>query len=151
MSLATEIAPHAGPAPPGIDADDGPARRLRAGSAACRLQFARPGVQKALTPEQRAAAVSPFDADAPALAAGKKIFDTRHPAYHAVTAVRTRIIDRWRAASLPYPEPGLRLIRAATTSPPSTAAHCARPPRGRTGGSSVTRPARPRGWESMPR
>jgi len=29
----------------------------------------------------------------------------------AVTAVRGRIVALWRAMSLPYPEPGVRLIR----------------------------------------
>jgi len=34
-----------------------------------------------------------------------------HPAYKAVTAVRGKVISFWKAMSLPYPEPGIRLIR----------------------------------------
>lgn len=45
------------------------------------------------------------------LSAGKKLIDTRHPAFKAVTAVRGRIVNFWKGLSLPYPEPGIRLIR----------------------------------------
>lgn len=95
------------PAPPA----DEPARRLRATMAACRVQFTWLGTQKSLTPEQRARAASAFDADAPALSAGKRIIDTKHPAFRAVTAVRGRFEAYWRGCSLPFPEPGVRLIR----------------------------------------
>ena len=44
-------------------------------------------------------------------AAGKKLLDTRHAAFKAVTSVRSRIQSFWKGLSLPYPEPGLRLIR----------------------------------------
>jgi hypothetical protein len=88
-----------------------PARRLRATMAACRVQFTWLGTQKSLTPEQRARAASAFDADAPSLSAGKKILDTRHPTFRAVTAVRGQIEAYWRGLSLPFPEPGVRLLR----------------------------------------
>ncbi len=45
------------------------------------------------------------------MSAGKKLLDTRDPAFKAVTAVRGRIVALWRGMSLPYPEPGIRLIR----------------------------------------
>jgi hypothetical protein len=35
----------------------------------------------------------------------------RHPAFKALTAVRGRIVSYWRGISLPFPEPGIRLIR----------------------------------------
>jgi hypothetical protein len=88
-----------------------PARRLRATMAACRVQFTWLGTQKALTPEQRAAAAEAFDAEGQFLSAGKKLLDTRHPAFRAVTAVRGRITESWRSQSLPFPEPGVRLIK----------------------------------------
>lgn len=88
-----------------------PAQRLRATMAACRVRFTWFGTQKSLTPEQRAAAAEAFDADGQALRAGKQLLDTRHTAYRAVTAIRTRITDSWRGCSLPFPEPGVRLIR----------------------------------------
>jgi hypothetical protein len=87
------------------------AGRLRATMAACRVQFQWPGTQKALTPAQRAAAAAGFDADGRALSAGKKLLDTAHPAFRAVTAARGAIESYWRSITLPYREPGVRLIR----------------------------------------
>jgi hypothetical protein len=45
------------------------------------------------------------------LSAGKKLIDTNHPAYKAVTAIRGKVQSYWKSLSLPYPEPGVRLIR----------------------------------------
>ncbi len=64
-----------------------------------------------VTADQIAKAAGTFDAEARSLSAGKKLLDTRHPAFRAVTAVRTKVTDGWRGMSLPYPEPGVRLIR----------------------------------------
>jgi hypothetical protein len=86
------------------------ARRLRTTMAACRVQFTWFGTSKSLTPEQRAAAAAPFDAEGQFLSAGKKILDTRHVAFRALTAVRGRIESYWKGLSLPFPEPGVRLI-----------------------------------------
>jgi hypothetical protein len=88
-----------------------PARRLRATMAAGRVQFTWFGIQKALTPGQKARAADAFDADAPFLSAGKKLLDSRHLAFRAVTAVRGQIDAYWEGRSLPFPEPSLRLIR----------------------------------------
>jgi hypothetical protein len=88
-----------------------PAQRLRTTMAACRVKFTWFGTQKTLTPEQRAAAAEPFDADSQLISAGKKLIDTKHTAYKAVTAIRTKIGDTWRGLTLPFPEPGVRLIR----------------------------------------
>ena len=88
-----------------------PAERLRATMAASRVAFTWFGVRKSLTAEQKAVAADSFDAEAPFLSAGKKLLDTRHAAFRAVTAVRTAITEFWRSQSLPFPEPGIRLIR----------------------------------------
>jgi hypothetical protein len=90
---------------------DAPADRLRATMAACRVQFCWLGTQKSLTPEQRAAAAGAFDADGRSLSAGKKLLDVAHPAFRAVAAVRGSIESYWRSLTLPFPEPGVRLIR----------------------------------------
>jgi hypothetical protein len=87
-----------------------PAERLRTTMAACRLQYTGFGTRKTLTPEQRARAADSFDADAPFLSAAKKLLDTKHTAFRTVTAVRTKITKTWRSLSLPFPEPGVRLI-----------------------------------------
>jgi hypothetical protein len=79
--------------------------------AACRVQFTWLGIRKALTPGQKARAAGAFDAEAPFLSAGKKLLDSRHPAFRAVTAVRGRIEAYWKGLSLPFPEAGVRLLR----------------------------------------
>ncbi len=88
-----------------------PAERLRTTMAACRVQYTWFGTKKSLTAEQRAQAAEPFDAEGQFLSAGKKLLDTKHNAFRAVTAIRTRITDYWRGLTLPFPEPGVRLIR----------------------------------------
>ena len=91
--------------------DASPADRLRTTMAACRVLFTWLGTSKALTAAQRARAAEAFDAEGQFLSAGKKLLDTRHPAFRAVTAVRGRITEYWRCLTLPFPEPGVRLIK----------------------------------------
>jgi hypothetical protein len=79
--------------------------------AACRVQFTWFGTKKSLTAEQKAQAAETFDAEGPFLSAGKKLLDNKHTAFRAVTAIRTRITEHWRGLTLPFPEPGVRLIR----------------------------------------
>jgi hypothetical protein len=92
-----------------------PANRLRASMAAVRLSFMWFGVRKSLSTEQKMQAADAFGAEGNYLSAGKKLFDTSHPAFRAVTAVRNRAVSLWRGMSLPYPEPGIRLIRQGDT------------------------------------
>ena len=96
---------------PSTAAVTAPAQRLRATMAAVRLGFTWLGTQKSLTPSQRARAAEAFDAEGQFLSAGKKLLDLKHPAFRAVTAIRGKIQAYWKGISLPYPEPGLRLIR----------------------------------------
>ncbi len=88
-----------------------PADRLRNVMAAVRVSFVWLGTRKTLTPEQKAQAADTFGAEGTSLSAGKKLLDSGHPAFRALTAVRTRLITFWKDISLPYPEPGIRLIR----------------------------------------
>ena len=88
-----------------------PAERLRTTMAACRVQFTWFGTKKSLTADQKAQAAEPFDAEGKFLSAGKKLLDTNHKAFRAVTAIRTKITDSWRGLTLPFPEPGVRLIK----------------------------------------
>jgi hypothetical protein len=88
-----------------------PAQRLRITMAPCRVRFTWFGVEKSLTPKQRARAAERFDAAPQALSAAKKLLDTRHPAFRALTAVRGQIDAYWRSMTLPFPEPSVRLIR----------------------------------------
>ena len=86
------------------------AERLRLATAAVRVSLSWLGVRKTLTPEQKEVAAGAFGAQGGYLSAGKKLLDTRHPAFRAVTAVKNRLVGYWKSVSLPYPEPGIRLI-----------------------------------------
>jgi hypothetical protein len=79
--------------------------------AAVRLAFTWFGVRKTLTPQQKSQAAEAFGAEDTYLSATKKLLDTSHSAFQAVTSVRSRAISYWKGISLPYPEPGIRLIR----------------------------------------
>ncbi len=88
-----------------------PATRLRTTMAAVRLSFTWMGTQKTLTPEQKARAANAFDVQGQFLSAGKKLLDTSHPAFRAVTAIRGKVDVYWKGLNLPFPEPGVRLIK----------------------------------------
>jgi len=90
---------------------DSPADRLRRTAAAVRVHFTWWGVRRALTPQQKEEVGVACSADARLLTAGKKLVDVRHEAFRRLTAIRGRIISYWRGISLPYVEPGVRLIR----------------------------------------
>ena len=87
--------------------------RLRTTMAAVRVCFTWFGTRKSLSTEQKAQAAESFGAEGQFLTAGKKLLDSSHPAFKAVTAIRGRILSHWKGISLPFPEPGLRLIRQA--------------------------------------
>src|SRR5471030_378004 len=89
------------------------ASRLRTTMAAVRVCFTWFGTRKSLSTEQKAQAAESFGAEGQYLTAGKKLLDSSHPAFKAVTAIRGRILSHWKGISLPFPEPGLRLIRQA--------------------------------------
>lgn len=85
--------------------------KLRGAMAPVRVAFTWFGTRKSLSAEQKAQAAESFGAEGQFLTAGKKLIDTTHPAFKMVTAVRGRVISYWKSISLPFPEPGLRLIR----------------------------------------
>ena len=94
-----------------LDSPTSPADRLRTSMAAVRVSISWFGTRKSLTVEQKAEAAEPFNAEAKFLSAGKKLLDISHPAFKAVTAVRGKVQSYWKSMSLPYPEPGVRLIK----------------------------------------
>src|SRR5262245_48408798 len=87
------------------------ATRLRVSMAAVRLAFTWLGVRRTLTRDQKAQAADTFGAEGDYLSAAKKLLDTSHTAYRAVNSVKHQAVSYWRSISLPYPEPGIRLIR----------------------------------------
>lgn len=93
-----------------------PAEQLRATMAALRVGFTWFGIRKTLTPEQRSQAAESFGAEGQFLSAGKKLLDSKHPAFRAVNAVKHEVVAYWRGVSLPFPEPGIRLIRQQDVS-----------------------------------
>jgi len=88
-----------------------PSQRLRTTMAAVRVSLSWLGTRKTLTAEQKTLAADAFGAEGSFLSAGKKLLDTKHPAFKAVTSIKGRIVSYWKSMSLPYPEPGIRLIR----------------------------------------
>jgi hypothetical protein len=86
-------------------------QRLIANFRASRVSFTWMGTRKALAEHQRDEMAETFGAEGQFLSAGKKLLDTKHPAYKAVNSLRSRIAGFWKGISLPYPEPGIRLIR----------------------------------------
>jgi hypothetical protein len=98
---------------PGADTptDTAPAERLRTTTAAMRLSFTWFGTRKTLSPQQKAQAARSFGAEGESLSAGKKLLDLRHPKFRAVTGVKSRAVSYFKGVSLPFPEPGVRLIR----------------------------------------
>ena len=87
-----------------------PSQRLRSAMAAARVSVHWFGVRKSLTQQQTAQAADAFGAEDRFLSAAKKLLDTTHPAFKAVTAVRSRLQSYWKGVSLPFPDPGVRLI-----------------------------------------
>ena len=96
---------------PMVHPSTSPAQRLRAEMAAVRLSLSWLGVHKALTEQQKQQAAVAFDAEHDCLSAGKKLLDTRHPAFKAITTIKGRVIGYWRGMTVPFPEPAIRLIR----------------------------------------
>jgi len=87
------------------------AERLRTTMAAMRLSFTWFGTRKTLSPGQKAQAAESFGAEGSFLSAGKKLIDVKHPAFKAVSSVKNKATAYFKEVSLPYPEPGIRLIR----------------------------------------
>ncbi|MFN3152483.1 hypothetical protein [Bremerella sp.] len=87
------------------------ADRLRSTMCATRVSFVWFGTQKTLTRAQKDQAAESFDAQGEFLRAEKKLLDTRNPRFKAVNSVRSQIRSIWEMTSLPFPEPGVRLIR----------------------------------------
>ena len=105
--------------------------------AAVRVAFTWLGTQKSLTPEQRAQAAEAFDAEGQFLSAGKKLLDTRHPAFRAVTAIRGKIAAYWKGAEPAVP-------RAGRAADPAGQGRGVRRPDGRLPGRAGRRRGQPR-------
>jgi len=85
--------------------------RLRHSFSAMRVSFTWMGTRKSLSSDQRQQAASQFGAEGKFISAGKKLVDTGHPAMRAVNQLRRQMTDYWKSMSLPFPEPGVRLVQ----------------------------------------
>ena len=85
-------------------------KQLRNEMAAMRLSFTWLGTRKALSSEQKTQAANTFHAESKYLSAGKKLIDTSDPSFRAVTSVKAQATSYFKGISLPYPEPGIRLV-----------------------------------------
>lgn len=87
------------------------AETLRHSFSAMRVSFSWFGVRRSLSADQCQQAAAQFGAEKTFISAGKKLIDTSHPAMRALTQLRREIGQHWKDSSLPFPEPGIRLIR----------------------------------------
>lgn len=86
-------------------------QQLRQQTAGVRVMQERLGVRKALGRAQVALAANTFHAEGSAISASKKLIDTNHPSYKAVTAILSQARRYWLSVTVPYPLNGIRLIR----------------------------------------
>ena len=78
--------------------------------AAVRISIRWFGIRRSLTRRAAGGGRRAVGAEAKFLSAGKKLLDNT-PSFKAVTTIRDKVISFWKSLSLPYPEPGIRLIR----------------------------------------
>ncbi len=88
-----------------------PAQRLRRLAAAVRVHFTWWGVHRTLTAQQKEEVGLAYAADARFLTAGKKLIDVRHEAFRRLTSIKNSVTNYWRGLTLPFTEPGVRLLR----------------------------------------
>ena len=74
-----------------------PSARLRFTMAAVRLSFVWLGCRRTLSQEQKAQAADTFGAEGDYVSAAKKLLDTTHPAFKAVSSLKSRIVSYWKS------------------------------------------------------
>ena len=87
------------------------ARDVRTNMGAVKVGFRWLGTRRSLSDAQTRQAAANFDADAEQVSAYKKLIDTKHPAYKALTTIKNQVVQYWRGITLPYPTEGVRLLR----------------------------------------
>ena len=87
-----------------------PSQRLRTTMAAVRVSLSWLGTRKTLTAEQKTVAADAFGAEGAFLSAGKKLLDTKHPAFKAVTAVSRSLAEDRLTVRLPSVRPCPRTL-----------------------------------------
>ncbi len=88
-------------------------QQLRELTTGCRLRLSKLGTRRALEQEQVDTVAGQFDAEARRLSASKVLFNTRHPKWRACRDVLQAAKSYWLMMTLPYVDPGTRLLRRA--------------------------------------
>ena len=84
---------------------------LAAATIGCRISFTWFGQVKQIEDCEQERAAELFGATAEALKMQKKLLNTKRPEYKAVSKVRGAVRKFWKLSTLPYTEPGVRLLR----------------------------------------
>lgn len=87
------------------------AEKLREQTSAVAFSQSRFGVRRAFDHDENTKVAEEFGAQVDAVGGSKKLVNTRHEKYKAVTEVMGRAKRYWLAVSVPYPKDGVRLIR----------------------------------------
>jgi hypothetical protein len=87
------------------------AERLRQETLGVRLDKSQFGLSRTVTDEQRERMADLFNAEGESVRASKRLLNKRNEAYQRVTGLLNRARQIWKESTVPYPEPGLRLIR----------------------------------------
>jgi hypothetical protein len=77
----------------------------------CQLRLSRWGGSKALSADQNAEIASTAGTTAKRLSASKRLYDSKHPAIRKVNEIINQAEAYWKSMTLPYVEPGVRLLR----------------------------------------
>lgn len=109
--MSTVVLDETAPAAVSTPSETATGDRLQSVTTAIRLHIRWPGVRKTLDKAQKQRAADAFDAELKSLSAAKKLLDTSHPRFKAVSKVRSQAVTYWRHQTLPYIEAGVRLIR----------------------------------------
>jgi len=86
------------------------AQHLRLHSVGVRLSFRWLGNTRTFTDSEKAQAAQAFQADCRWISASQKLLDQRHPRYRRLTQIKGEADVYWKSVSLPYTEPGVRLL-----------------------------------------
>jgi hypothetical protein len=87
------------------------AQRLRAEFTPTKLSFTKFGCKRAVKEENRKTMAKAVDADPDNVSAAKKLLDTSHPAYKAVTRIFSQCRAYWKTITVPFPQDGVRLVK----------------------------------------
>jgi len=87
---------------------------LAAATIGCRLKFSWLGSTRSLDDSQSERTAALFSADADFIKASKKLFDNNRAEYKAVNRVKNAIRQYWHNTTLPFTEPGVRLLKRST-------------------------------------